>query len=56
MIWTKNGEQVRANEERSARMMFLNVDPAFDALRPEPQFQDLLRRAALPARGVVHGR
>jgi TolB-like protein/Flp pilus assembly protein TadD len=41
----------RAIEERSARIIFLNVDPAFDALRPDPQFQDLLRRAALPARG-----
>lgn len=41
----------RANEERSARMMFLNVDPAFDALYPDPRFRELLRRAALPARG-----
>lgn len=44
----------RANEERSARMAFLNVDPAFDALRPDPQFQDLLHRAKLPARRGVH--
>jgi serine/threonine protein kinase len=40
----------RAKEERSARMMWLNVDPAFDTLRSDPQVQDLLRRARLPAR------
>ncbi len=46
----------RANEERSARMVFLNVDLAFDPLRADPQFQDLLRRARLPARGGIRGR
>jgi serine/threonine protein kinase len=40
----------RAKEERSARMVLLNIDPAFDALRSDRQFQDLLRRAKLPAR------
>jgi eukaryotic-like serine/threonine-protein kinase len=45
----------RANEERSSRMVLLNVDPAFDALRSDSQFQDLLRRARLPARGGVRG-
>lgn len=44
----------RANEERSSRMVFLNVDPAFDALRSDPWFQDLLCHAKLPAPGGVH--
>jgi eukaryotic-like serine/threonine-protein kinase len=43
----------RAREERSAGLVFLYVDPAFDALRPDPRFQDLLRRAALPVRAAV---
>ena len=40
----------RANEERSARMVFMRVDPAFDALRSDPKFQDLLSRAKVPVR------
>ena len=50
LLWLK-----RANEERSTRMVFVKVDPAFDALRSDPKFQDLLRRARLPARGGTHG-
>jgi hypothetical protein len=46
----------RANEERSSWMVHLNLDPAFDVLRSDPQFQELLRRARLPARGGVHAR
>jgi serine/threonine protein kinase/tetratricopeptide (TPR) repeat protein len=43
----------RATQERSSRMVLLNVDPTFDTLRSGSQFQDLLRRARLPARGRV---
>ena len=46
----------QANEERSTRMMFVKIDPAFDALQSDPKFQDLLRRAKLPARGGTDGR
>jgi tetratricopeptide (TPR) repeat protein len=42
----------RASEERSSWMVMLNVDPAFDFLRSEPEFQDLIRRAKLPTRNT----
>jgi TolB-like protein/Tfp pilus assembly protein PilF len=34
----------RGFTERDVRMVFLGVDPKWDALRPEPRFQNLLRR------------
>ena len=34
-------------KERDDLMVQLNVDPVFDGLRREPQFQDLLRRVGL---------
>jgi len=35
-------------EERSHWLIYLNIDPGFDALRDNPRFQDLLRRVGLP--------
>ncbi|MEE9236006.1 MAG: protein kinase [Candidatus Acidoferrales bacterium] len=38
----------RAYQERDVHLHSLNWDSAFDALRPEPRFQSLLRRLNLP--------
>ena len=37
----------RSARDRSLFMTRLNTDPSFDALHPEPRFQDLLRRVGL---------
>jgi len=37
-----------AYKTRAAWMMFLKTDPHFDALRPDPRFQDLMRRMNFP--------
>ena len=39
----------RAFEERSNWLIYLNVDPALDVLRPDPRFQDLQIRMKLPS-------
>lgn len=38
----------KAFQERDDLMIDLNVDPAFDGIRMEPRFQDLLSRVGLP--------
>ena len=38
-----------AYQERATWMIFLKTDPGFDNLRPDPRFQDLLRRMNFPA-------
>jgi serine/threonine protein kinase/tetratricopeptide (TPR) repeat protein len=39
----------KAYEERAGFLVYLNVEAAFDSLRSEPRFQDLVRRMKLPA-------
>lgn len=38
----------KAYEERSGQLLLLKVEPAFDNLRFDPKFQDLIRRMGLP--------
>ena len=39
-----------AYEEHSGFLLFVNSDPRFRPLRPDPRFQDLLRRMRFPNR------
>lgn len=55
VLYTKNGDRDRAleslnraYEEREGSLVNLNVDPFWDELRPDPRFQDLLRRVGFP--------
>lgn len=39
----------RAYAERSGRLVYLNVEKAFDPVRQEPRFREIVRRLRLPA-------
>ena len=40
----------KAYEERAPRLVYLGIEHAFDPLRADPRFQDLLERLGIPAR------
>jgi hypothetical protein len=39
----------KAYGERACRLVYLNVEKAFDPLRSDPRFVDLLRRMKFPS-------
>ena len=38
----------KAYEEREGNLVYLNVEPRFDAIRSDPRFHELVRRVGLP--------
>jgi serine/threonine-protein kinase len=43
----------KSYEERSHWLIYLHLDPSMDALRSNPNFQDLLRRVGLPLQDAI---
>jgi hypothetical protein len=49
--WDKEGTLrwlERAYEGRTGLLVYLNVDSVWDDLRPDPRFQDLVKRIGIP--------
>ncbi|MGH7489997.1 MAG: TPR end-of-group domain-containing protein, partial [bacterium] len=38
----------KAYNERDSKLTYVKVEPAFDGIRSDPQFQKLLQRLAMP--------
>jgi uncharacterized protein YpiB (UPF0302 family) len=39
----------RAYNERDSKLTYIKIDPAFDAIRSDPRFQQLVQRLGMPA-------